>query len=168
MSNETDKDVAFIQALAEILRNSDLSEIEIEREYGEDNELKVRLARGSVQAIVAPSAAPAPHVPPAAAAASAPATATQPVEPAVATESGPDLTNAVTSPMVGTAYLSSEPGAAPFVTEGDTVEEGQTILIIEAMKTMNQIPSPRAGRVRAVLVENAEPVEFGEPLMVIE
>ena len=166
MSNETDKDVAFIQALAEILRNSDLSEIEIEREYGEDNELKVRLARGSVQAIVAPSAAPAPHVSPAAA--SAPVTATQPVEPAVATESGPDLTNAVTSPMVGTAYLSSEPGAAPFVTEGDTVEEGQTILIIEAMKTMNQIPSPRAGRVRAVLVENAEPVEFGEPLMVIE
>ena len=70
--------------------------------------------------------------------------------------------------MVGTAYLAPEPGAEPFVSAGDQVVEGQTLLIIEAMKTMNQIPSPRAGRVRTILVENAEPVEFGEPLMIIE
>jgi acetyl-CoA carboxylase biotin carboxyl carrier protein len=80
----------------------------------------------------------------------------------------PDLSNAVTSPMVGTAYLSPEPGADPFVGIGDEVAEGETIMIIEAMKTMNQIPAPRAGRVRAVLVDNAEPVEFGEPLMIID
>jgi acetyl-CoA carboxylase biotin carboxyl carrier protein len=70
--------------------------------------------------------------------------------------------------MVGTAYLSSEPGSEPFVKIGDTVSEGQTVLIIEAMKTMNQIPSPRAGTVKHILVENAEPVEFGHPLMIIE
>ena len=165
MSNETDKDVAFIQALAEILTKSDLSEIEVEREYGEDDELKVRLSRASapVAAPVAvapvPVAAPPVHQPAAAAAPAAPS------EPA---SSGPDLSNAVTSPMVGTVYLAPEPGAAVFVTEGDEVQEGQTILIIEAMKTMNQIPAPRAGKVRAILVENAEPVEFGEPLMIIE
>lgn len=164
MSNDTDKDIAFIQALAEILRASDLSEIEVEREYGDDNEIKVRLNRTTAQ--------PAPVVqvaPPAALAtvATSVAAASEPQTGAAASD-GPDLKNAVTSPMVGTAYLAPEPGAGPFVTEGDIVEEGQTLLIIEAMKTMNQIPAPRAGRVRAVLIENAEPVEFGEPLMVIE
>lgn len=166
MSDETDRDVAFIQALAEILQASDLCEIEIEREYAKGSELKVRLARATAQ--------PAPVIPaavPAAAPVAAPPSAAAPApspRPAEAADEGPDLTNAVTSPMVGTAYLAPEPGAAPFVTEGDIVEEGQTILIIEAMKTMNQIPAPKAGRVRAVLIENAEPVEFGEPLMIIE
>ena len=166
MSNETDKDISFIKALAEILHSSDLSEIEVDREYGEDNELKVRLSRAVAAAPVAAPvhvAAPAPVAAPAAAPAAQPA-----AEAPAAASGGPDLTNAVTSPMVGTAYLGPEPGAPNFVTEGDMVEEGQTIMIIEAMKTMNQIPAPRAGRVRAILIENAEPVEFGEPLIVIE
>lgn len=162
MSNNSEQDVAFIQALAELLKSSDLTEIEVEREYGDNDELKVRLSRAmhhapapmqQVYTAPAPAAAPAPA--PGAATAAGPAT-------------GPDLTNAVTSPMVGTVYLSAEPGMAPFVASGTEVEEGQTILIIEAMKTMNQIPAPRAGRVRTVLVDNGEPVEFGEPLMIIE
>ena len=165
MSNETDKDVVFIQALAEILKSSDLAEIEVEREYGEGDELKVRLSRATSTVAVAAPVAMAP--PPAAAAPAAPPPAAAPAA-AEAPAAGPDLTNAVTSPMVGTVYLAPEPGAAVFVTEGDDVQEGQTILIIEAMKTMNQIPAPRSGKVRAILVENAEPVEFGEPLMIIE
>ena len=164
MSNDTDKDVAFIQALADILHSSDLAEIEVEREYGDNDELKVRLSRvtSQVTAPVAVAAAPVAVHAPAHAAAAPAAVVTEPAA------SGPDLSNAVTSPMVGTVYLAPEPGASVFVSEGDEVQEGQTILIIEAMKTMNQIPAPRAGRVRAVLVENAEPVEFGEPLMIIE
>jgi acetyl-CoA carboxylase biotin carboxyl carrier protein len=88
--------------------------------------------------------------------------------PEAAAQAEPELANALTSPMVGTAYLSSEPEADAFVKVGDTVSEGQTVLIIEAMKTMNQIPSPRAGTVRQILVANAEPVEFGHPLMIID
>lgn len=168
MSNDTDKDVAFIQALADILHSSDLAEIEVEREYGEDDELKVRLSRATSAVTVAPAAVAAAPAAVAAPAAAVPTAAAQPAPEKAAAASGPDLSNAVTSPMVGTAYLAAEPGADPFVSEGDTVEEGQTILIIEAMKTMNQIPAPRSGKVRAVLIENAEPVEFGEPLMIIE
>jgi len=162
MSNNTEQDVAFIHALADILRDSDLNEIEIERKYAAHNELKVRLSRASAAApvqVVAPAAQPAPEV----AAAVAPTSATPATTPVE-----PDLANAVTSPMVGTAYLSSEPGSEAFVKIGDIVAEGQTVLIIEAMKTMNQIPSPRAGIVRQILVANAEPVEFGHPLMIID
>ena len=94
----------------------------------------------------------------------APAAAPAPAEP-----KKEDLTkNAVTSPMVGTAYLAPAPGARPFVEVGQQVSEGQTLIIIEAMKTMNQISSPRAGTVKAILVEDAQPVEFGEPLVVVE
>ncbi len=165
MSKDTDKDVEFIRALAAVMHESDLTELEVEREYGEDDELKVRLSRitavapapAPVQAVAMP-AAPAAQAPQAT---SAPAAAEAPADPA-------DHPGAVTSPMVGTAYLSPEPSAAPFVKEGDTVEEGQTLLIIEAMKTMNQIPAPRAGTVKAILVDNAEPVEYGAPLMIIE
>ena len=82
--------------------------------------------------------------------------------------SAPNAKNAVPSPMVGTAYLSPAPGAKAFIEVGDTVREGQTLLIIEAMKTMNQIPAPRAGKVTAILFEDAQPVEYGEPLVVIE
>ena len=154
MSKNVEQDVAFIRALAELLRDSELTEIEVERKYADNNELNVRLSR-------AVTAAPAPvHVPAPAPAAAAPE--------APAAPAGPDLSNALTSPMVGTAYLSSEPGTEPFVRVGDTVSEGQTVLIIEAMKTMNQIPSPRAGTVRQILVANAEPVEFGHPLMIID
>jgi acetyl-CoA carboxylase biotin carboxyl carrier protein len=158
MSKNTDQDVAFIRALADLLRESDLTEIEVEREYGEDDELKVRLTRSRpveyAPQIHLPVPAPqyAPHTAP----------AQQAMEP-----SGPDLSDAVTSPMVGTCYLAGEPGQDNFVSVGDVVTEGQTLLIIEAMKTMNQIPSPVSGTVRAILVDNAEPVEFGAPLMII-
>ncbi|MEO0819318.1 MAG: acetyl-CoA carboxylase biotin carboxyl carrier protein [Pseudomonadota bacterium] len=164
MSKDTEADVAFIRALAEILREADLSEIEVEREYGEDDELKVRLSRQAAAAPqpVAPMPvhAPAPLAP---VAQPAPAPAAPAPEPA---EVGGD--GVVHSPMVGTAYLSPEPGSAAFVTVGDMVTEGQTLLIIEAMKTMNQIPAPRSGRLARILVANAEPVEFGAPLMLIE
>jgi acetyl-CoA carboxylase biotin carboxyl carrier protein len=160
MSRDTDADVAFIRALAEILREHELGEIEVEREYGEDAELKVRLAR---QAPPAPMTAPPQPMPVAAAQAPAPV-AEAPV--VAAAEAEPE--GMVASPMVGTAYLSPEPGAEPFVSVGEQVAEGQTLLIIEAMKTMNQIPAPRAGRVGRILVANAEPVEFGAPLVVLE
>jgi acetyl-CoA carboxylase biotin carboxyl carrier protein len=161
MSKTTEDDVAFIRALAELLRETDLTEIEVEREYGEDDELKVRLSRATLAA-PAPAAAPAAPAP----APAAPAPAPQPAAPAPAADE--DHPGTVTSPMVGTVYLASEPGSAPFVQVGDTVSEGQTLVIIEAMKTMNQIPAPRAGKVVKILVANAEPVEFGAPLMIIE
>ncbi|MEL7173043.1 MAG: acetyl-CoA carboxylase biotin carboxyl carrier protein [Pseudomonadota bacterium] len=163
MSRDTEADVAFIRALAEILKENDLGEIEVAREWGDDDELKIRLSRPAP----APVITAAPAVPtPQPAAAPAPA-ASAPAAPApAASAAAPE--NAVTSPMVGTAYLSGEPGADPFVSVGDQVTEGQTLLIIEAMKTMNQIPAPRAGRVAAILVANAEPVEFGAPLVVLE
>ena len=154
MSKNVDKDVAFVRALAKLLQEHELTEIEVERENPENIKLKVRLSRAATAAAT-PVQVPAPA--PAAAAPEAPAA-----------PAGPDLSNALTSPMVGTAYLSSEPGTEPFVRVGDTVSEGQTVLIIEAMKTMNQIPSPRAGTVRQILVANAEPVEFGHPLMIID
>lgn len=168
MSNGIEQDVAFIQALAQLLKDSDLTEIEVEREYGEDDELKVRLTRATAAHPAPVNAAMHMGHGPTAPMIQHGAPSAQPQSAAAPQDEGPDLSNAVTSPMVGTAYLSPEPGAEPFVSVGDMVTEGQTILIVEAMKTMNQIPSPRAGRVRAVLVENAEPVEFGEPLMIIE
>ncbi len=169
MTKGIEQDVAFIQALAHLLRESDLTELEVERAYGEDDELKVRLSRAT---LASAGGAPASPATPAVANNTSRLTGGQsvamPAEPAEPAGDEPDLSNAVTSPMVGTAYLSPEPGADPFVALGDEVAEGDTILIIEAMKTMNQIPAPRGGRVRAVLVENAEPIEFGEPLMIID
>lgn len=156
-------DVAFIKALAELLNQNELTEISVKREYGENDTLNVKVAKQSqiVQAApvsyAAPAAAPsaAPSAP--AAAAAAPASA----DPA-------DHPGAVSSPMVGTAYLAAEPGADPFVAVGQQVSAGQTVLIIEAMKTMNHIPAPRAGTVRRILVDDGSPVEFGAPLMVVE
>ncbi|MCL5778727.1 acetyl-CoA carboxylase biotin carboxyl carrier protein [Limibaculum sp. FT325] len=165
MSKSTEDDVAFIRALAQLLRESDLTEIEVEREYGEDDELKVRLSRAMPQFV---HAAPAPMVHHVAEAAPRPAAAPAPSAAAPAPADAGPHPGTVASPMVGTAYLSGEPGAAPFVQVGDTVAEGQTLLIIEAMKTMNQIPAPRAGKVVRIMVANAEPVEFGAPLMIIE
>ena len=115
-----------------------------------------------VQVAAAPAVQYAPA--PAIAAAAAPAAAAPPAAP----EDPAQHPGAVTSPMVGTCYLSAEPGAAPFVTVGAAVTEGQTVLIIEAMKTMNHIPAPRAGTVRRILVEDGTPVEYGAPLMIIE
>ncbi len=157
-ARKTGIDQKLVRELADILNETDLTEIEVEQD-----DLRIRVSRG---ATAAPHAAPAAiAAPPAAAPAAVPAAAPA-VEPA--TEAGPNLTNAVTSPMVGTAYLAPSPDAEPFVSIGTVVEEGQPILIIEAMKTMNQIPAPRSGKVTAILVEDAQPVEFGEPLLVIE
>jgi acetyl-CoA carboxylase biotin carboxyl carrier protein len=147
-------DQKLIRDLAGILNDTNLTEIEVE--FGE---LKVRVSRQAqaVHAVAAPPvyAAPAP-------AASAPAPAA-----AAAAPADPGK-NAVPSPMVGTAYLAPSPDAKAFIEIGQKVKEGQTLLIIEAMKTMNQIPSPRSGTVTAILVEDAQPVEYGMPLVVIE
>jgi len=166
MSNDkTDADIAFVRALAQILNENNLGEIEVEREFGEDDELKVRLTRTAPAAVQAAPIAAAPALAPA-------ATPQMPVA-AVAAPSGDPSTapaaeaGAVPSPMVGTVYLAPEPDAASFVKVGDTVTQGQTILIIEAMKTMNQIPAPHSGTITAILVDDAEPVEFGSALMTI-
>jgi acetyl-CoA carboxylase biotin carboxyl carrier protein len=158
-------DVEFIKALAEVLRMHDLGEIEVNREFGEEDSLTVRIARNAPQ----PALAAAVAAPPAAVAAPPPAAAPAPANgtAAAAAAEPAEEPGTVTSPMVGTAYLQPEPGSAPFVRVGDSVSEGQTILIIEAMKTMNQIPAPHAGTVRRILVEDGAPVEFGAPLMVI-
>ena len=163
MSKTNESDVAFIRALAELLRENDLTELEVGREYGEDDSLNVRVARQVMAAPVAPMQVQAAAPQPAAqSAASAPAASTPPVSDDPAQDPG-----AVTSPMVGTAYLAAEPGAANFIKVGDTVAEGQTLLIVEAMKTMNQIPSPRAGKVKRILVEDGAPVEYGAPLVIL-
>ncbi|MEJ6389049.1 acetyl-CoA carboxylase biotin carboxyl carrier protein [Gymnodinialimonas ulvae] len=158
-----DEDVAFIKALAELLRENDLTELHVKREYAESDWLNVRVARQTMLAPApvqaAPMAAPAPVAPAGAAAPSAPSGASD--DPAQAP-------GAVTSPMVGTAYLQPEPGSAPFVSVGDKVAEGQTVLIIEAMKTMNQIPAPHAGTIKRILVEDGAAIEYGAPLMIIE
>ncbi len=150
-------DQALIRDLANILKETDLTEIEVEQE-----DLRIRVSRNGTPVAMSMPAMPTYHVPPMAAAAPA-----APAAPA-ATEGGHNAKNAVTAPMVGTAYLAPAPGARPFIEVGATVKEGQTILIIEAMKTMNQIPAPRAGKVTEILVQDTAPVEYGEPLIVIE
>jgi acetyl-CoA carboxylase biotin carboxyl carrier protein len=158
-----ESDVEFIQALAELLRSNDLTEIEVNREYGESDSLTVRVARQIIHS--APVHAAAPVALPAPASAGAAALAAAPAAAALDPTEDPGV---VPSPMVGTAYLQGEPETPPFVKVGDVVTEGQTILIIEAMKTMNQIPAPRAGRVKRILVEDGSPVEFGAPLIILE
>ena len=149
-------DTALVRELAELLAETGLSEIEVE-----DGERKIRVARGGVSTgafVAAP--APVSHAP----------MTQDPAQPAPAADapaSGVDTAGALTSPMVGTVYLAAEPGTPNFVNVGDTVKEGQTLVIIEAMKVMNPIAADKAGTVKAVLVENAQPVEFGQPLVVI-
>lgn len=150
MPSRFNPDADLIRKLAEVINETGLTEIE----YAEGDR-RIRVARGVATQGVVMQAAAAPM-----AAAAAPA----PGAPAPAAAPG----NAVTSPMVGTVYLAAEPGAAPFVKPGDRVSEGQTLLIIEAMKVMNPIKSPRAGTVAAVFVKNSEPVEFGQPLVAVE
>ena len=159
--NTTEADVAFISALAELLNKNDLTELSVKREYGEDDSLDVRVVKQVtvVQAAPVMQAAPVAHAAPAAAA---------PAAAPVANEDPAQHPGAVTSPMVGTCYLSPEPGAAAFVTVGAQVSEGQTVLIIEAMKTMNHIPAPKSGTVKRILVTDGHPVEYGAPLMIIE
>jgi acetyl-CoA carboxylase biotin carboxyl carrier protein len=154
---DQDADVSFIQALAEMLRENDLTELQVKRDYGADQCLNVRVSRHTAVAAPAPTAVAAPAAPapvPAPVAAAETAASATPEDPA--------------KHPVGTAYLRPEPGAAPFVSVGDQVKEGQTLLIIEAMKTMNQIPAPKAGKVSRILVEDASPVEYGSPLVIIE
>jgi acetyl-CoA carboxylase biotin carboxyl carrier protein len=145
-------DTKLVRELAELLNDTGLSEIEVE-----DGDRKIKVSRQMAAVAAAPvaMAAPAPVVAPAAVPAAAPAEAAVPA-------------NAVKSPMVGTAYLSPEPGAAPFAAVGDKVSAGDTLLIVEAMKVMNPIVAPNGGTVKAVLVESGQPVEFDQPLMVIE
>ncbi|TPI13227.1 acetyl-CoA carboxylase biotin carboxyl carrier protein [Mesorhizobium sp. B4-1-1] len=149
---KTGVDQQLIRDLAGILNDTNLTEIEVEL-----GDLKVRVSRQTqaAHAVAAPLAAVAPV---AAAAA----------QPATTTATADVSKNAVPSPMVGTAYLAPSPDAKAFIEIGQKVKEGQTLLIIEAMKTMNQIPSPRAGTVTAILIEDAQPVEYGMPLVVLE
>jgi acetyl-CoA carboxylase biotin carboxyl carrier protein len=155
MTKDLQFDPATIRELAQILRESDLTEIELV-----DNDVRVKLVRQvTVAAMAMPMAAA--HAGPA-------VTALTPAPAAPAAEIDADHPGAVNSPMVGVAYLSAEPTAAPFVTLGSKVTQGQTLLLIEAMKTYNQIKAPRAGTVTRILVESGTPVEFGEPLMIVE
>ncbi len=146
-------DTEFVRKLAEILEENDLGEIELA-----DGDRRIRLARPAVTYAAAPMTMPAVAAPAATAASAGPA-------------AGGDLAKhpgSVKSPMVGTAYLAPEPGKPNFVATGDKVTAGQTLLIIEAMKTFNPIKAPKAGTVVQILIENAQPVEFGEALMIVE
>jgi acetyl-CoA carboxylase biotin carboxyl carrier protein len=143
-------DPETIRELARLLRETDLTEIEIEQDGA-----RVRVARAAHVAV------PTVHV-------AAPGPAQAQAAAAVAEADPAEHPGAVKSPMVGTAYLAAEPGAKPFVEIGGPVQQGQTILIVEAMKTMNAIPAPRSGTVTAILVEDGQPVEYGEPLIIVE
>ncbi|HEX6142087.1 MAG TPA: acetyl-CoA carboxylase biotin carboxyl carrier protein [Geminicoccaceae bacterium] len=147
-----DVDTKLIETLAELLQRTGLTEIELA-----EGEARIRVARqpAPVFTSVAGAAAPA-------------ATASLAGEAAPAREPEPDHPGAIRAPMVGTVYLTPEPGAAPFVSAGSEVREGQTLLIIEAMKVMNPIRAPKAGRVREIMIRSGEPVEYGELLLVIE
>lgn len=163
--NTHDSDVAFIRALAELLNENDLTELQVKRDYAEDDSLNVRVSRKPPQQIMAPQqmqAAQAPMMSAHAPAAAAPAPGNDgPSDPA-------DHPGAVTSPMVGTVYMQAEPGAPSFIAVGATVAEGDTLLIVEAMKTMNHIPAPRAGTVKRIIVGDGDAVEFGAPLVILE
>lgn len=158
-----DGDARLVRQLADILNDTGLSEIEVER-----SGLKVRVTRAVAGVASAPVhyAAPAPVAAPAPAA--APATASAPTMSSDPAGVAPRAGEEVKSPMVGTVYLQATPGADPFIKPGDTVKKGQTLLIVEAMKTMNPIAAPRDGKVLDILVGDAQPVEFGEALLLLE
>ncbi len=149
---------ALVRELAELIAETGLTEIEIEKDG-----VRVRVAKQLQTVAYASAPAFAAHAAPEPA-----ASAAAPSAPAAASGDPGKHPGAVKSPMVGTAYLAPEPGAAAFIEIGTRVTQGQTLLIIEAMKTMNHIPAPRAGVVTAIFVDNGQPVEFGEPLAIIE
>ena len=156
-----DQDVEFIQSLAKLLNQNELTELEVSREYGETDKINVRVSKsGSPQAYQVATQQPsmAPAIAPMAQDGSSDQNINDPV-------SHP---GAVTSPMVGTVYMQAEPGAEPFISVGSSVSEGDTLLIVEAMKTMNQIPSPKSGTVKRIFVEDGAAVEFGSPLVVVD
>ncbi len=148
-------DTDLVKEIAKLLSDSDLTEIEVQHD-----DLRIRVVRAPAPVTLAPAPLAAA---PALAAASAAVAA-----PAAAADDPAKHPGVVSSPMVGTAYLAAEPGSAPFIDVGSVVREGQTVLIVEAMKTMNTIPAPRSGTVTRILVGNAQPVEYGEPLLIIE
>ena len=151
-------DVDLVRQLAELLDNTQLTEIEVE-----DGNRKIRVARKAA------AAAPVHYAPPPPAAAAVPHTAVASLSPEPPAEApGPNMANAVRSPMVGTAYLAAEPGSPPFAQVGKAVSAGDTLLIVEAMKVMNPITAPNAGTIVAVLIENGQPVEFDQPLVIVE
>lgn len=150
-------DAGLVRELAAILREADLGEVEIEHDG-----LRVRVSKATSMAPAAPAVVHAPI-----AAAPAPAAAAAPAVPAAAPAAAAP-SNAITSPMVGTVYMSPEPGAKVFVTVGDKVKKGDTLMLIEAMKTFNPVVADAAGTVKEILVDDAQPVEFGEPLIVVE
>ena len=163
--NNRDKDVQFIEALAVLLREHDLNEVEVNREFGQDDSLTVRVARGGQIVATAPISNPA--------IATTPIQGITPVSDTnqASNASSDDPANhpgAVTSPMVGTVYMQPEPGAPAFISVGASISEGDTLLIVEAMKTMNQIPAPKSGIIKRILVEDGAAVEFGSPLAIIE
>tara|TARA_B100001939_G_scaffold201813_1_gene173427 strand:- start:23197 stop:23655 length:459 start_codon:yes stop_codon:yes gene_type:complete len=146
-------DQELIRDLAALLNETDLTEIEVE-----DGERKIRVARTATAVAAAAPVAPAP-------------VAAAPAAPTAESSAGSDLSShpgAVTSPMVGTVYVAPEPGADPYIKVGDRVNSGDTLLIVEAMKVMNHIHAPKSGTVMQILVENGQPVEYGEPLVIIE
>ena len=156
--NSNDADVAFVAALAELLNKNGLTELSVKRDYGENDSLDIKVVKQAT--VVQMAAAPMMQ-------AAAPIAAAAPVA-AAASDDPAQHPGAVTSPMVGTIYLSAEPGAAAFVQVGSVVIEGQTVLIIEAMKTMNHIPAPRPGTVKRIVVTDGQSVEYGAPLLIIE
>ena len=162
--NNRDKDVQFIEALAVLLREHDLNEVEVNREFGQDDSLTVRVARGAPMITTAPisnstiTASTQEVIAPAPARNTSDAVVDDPA----------NHPGAVTSPMVGTVYMQPEPGAPAFISVGASISEGDTLLIVEAMKTMNQIPAPQSGTVKRILVEDGAAVEFGAPLAIIE
>ncbi|CAN0493027.1 unnamed protein product [Scytosiphon promiscuus] len=154
MSKDNKIDQELVRQLAVILNETDLTEIEVEQ-----GDLHIRVARNITMSVAAPAAQPAM---------AAPAMQAAPVVAAEASQVSESTGHVVKSPMVGTAYLAPEPGADEFVKVGDTVTAGQTILIVEAMKHMNQISADRAGKVTEIFVESGQPVEYGEPLLTLE
>ena len=156
-----DQDVEFIQSLAKLLNQNELTELEVSREYGETDKINVRVSKsGSPQAYQVATQQPS----------MAPAIAPMPQEGSSDQNINDPVSHpgAVTSPMVGTVYMQAEPGAEPFISVGSSVSEGATLLIVEAMKTMNQSPSPKSGTVKRIFVEDGAAVEFGSPLVVVD
>lgn len=159
-TSKTKLDAGLVRELAAILREADLGEVEVEHEG-----LRIRVSKATSMTPPAPTivqAAPVAAAPVAAAPAAAPVASAAAAAPAAAPS------NATTSPMVGTVYLSPEPGAKAFVSVGDKVKKGDTLMLIEAMKTFNPVTANAAGTVKEILVDDSQPVEFGEPLIVVE
>ncbi|MEQ6247699.1 acetyl-CoA carboxylase biotin carboxyl carrier protein [Sulfitobacter sp. HNIBRBA3233] len=164
--NTHDADVAFIRALAELLNENDLTELQVKRDYAEDDSLNVRVSRKPPQQVMAAPQQMQAAAPPQM---TSPAPAPMAADTSSASNSDPSTDpNAVTSPMVGTVYMQPEPGSPSFISVGASVAEGDTLLIVEAMKTMNHIPAPRSGTVKRILVEDGAAVEFGAPLVILE